>query len=90
MKKYRVNENEVFNLHSMYELLKCREIDLYESDVFDSRRADELEIKIMEVERLTKLAPCSGSLVVWDDLKRIREIKEERECIRHHRKLAAR
>ena len=31
MKKYRVNESEHFNLYSMYDHLKCMEIDMEEA-----------------------------------------------------------
>lgn len=36
MKKYRVNESEVFNLQSMYDHLKCMEIDAQENDDWDT------------------------------------------------------
>lgn len=36
MKKYRVNESEHFNLMSMYDHLKCMEIDARENDDWDA------------------------------------------------------
>ena len=84
IKKYRVNSSEHFNLFSMYEKLKCMEIDLYEGTIpYDDKLADELDARIEEVEKLMDAAPCVGSLVDWPTLKRIREIKEERQMIRY-------
>lgn len=84
VKKYRVNSSEHFNLFSMYEKLKCQEIDLYEGTVpYSEKAADELEARIEEVERLMDAAPYVGALVDWPTLKRIREIKDERQMIRY-------
>lgn len=83
-KKYRVNSSEHFNLYSMYEKLKCQEIDLYEGTMqYSEKEADELEARIEEVEHLMDKAPYVGALVDWPTLKRIREIKEERQMIRY-------
>lgn len=79
-KKYRVNASENFNLHSMYEHLKCIEIDMIEGTIpFDKRILDRIE----EVEDLLNKATFVGSLVDWPTLKRIREIKAERQMIRY-------
>lgn len=79
-KKYRVNSSEHFNLQSMYEKLKCREIDMIEGTIpWDDKVLDRIE----EIERLMNAAPWVGSLVDWPTLKRIREIKEERQMIRY-------
>ena len=79
-KKYRVNGSEHFNLHSMYEKLKCIEIDMDEGTIpYDEKIIDRIE----EVEKLMDAAPYVGSLVDWPTLKRIREIKEERQMIRY-------
>ena len=79
-KKYRVNGSEHFNLFSMYEKLKCIEIDMEEGTIpFDGKLFDRIE----EVERLMDAAPCVGALVDWPTLKRIREIKAERQMIRY-------
>ena len=79
-KKYRVNGSEVFNLQSMYEKLKCIEIDMDEGTIpYDEKIIDRIE----EVEKLMEAAPYVGSLVDWPTLKRIREIKEERQMIRY-------
>lgn len=85
MKKYRVNESEHFNLMSMYDHLKCMEIDAVETGEWP----DGLEESIEEVEMLLDKAYCVGALVDWPTLKRIREIKDERQLIRYSRSLAA-
>ena len=79
-KKYRINSSEHFNLFSMYEKLKCMEIDMDEGTIpYDRKLFDRIE----EVERLMDAAPFVGSQVDWPTLKRIREIKEERQMIRY-------
>lgn len=79
-KKYRVNSSEHFNLFSMYEKLKCMEIDMNEGVIpYDEKLFDRIE----EIENLMDAAPFVGSLVDWPTLKRIREIKEERQMIRY-------
>ena len=89
-KKYRVNGTEHFNLQSMYEHLKCIEIDFEEGTIpWDEKKYDELEARIAEVESLMDKAPWVGSLVDWPTLKRIREIKDERQMIRYATCLAA-
>lgn len=82
MKKYRVNESEVFNLQSMYDHLKCMEIDARENDDWDA--LEKVEEQIEEVENLLKSAYCIGALVTWPQLKRIREIRDERNMIRYN------
>lgn len=79
-KKYRVNESEHFNLMSMYDHLKAREIMMQEDEI---PWEDDIEEKIEEVERLMEEAYCVGALVEWPTLKRIREIKDERQNIRY-------
>ena len=81
VKKYRVNESENFNLVSMYEHLKAQEED--------GDWSEELHARIAEVEDLMEKAPFVGSLVDWPTLKRIREIKDERQMIRYTTCLAA-
>lgn len=84
VKKYRVNSSEHFNLFSMYEKLKCEEIDFEEGTIqWDEKKYDELQDRIAEVEKLMDAAPWVGSLVDWPTLKRIREIKDERQMIRY-------
>ena len=85
MKKYRVNESEHFNLMSMYDHLKCMEIDAIET----GKWPEGLEERIEEVEMLLDKAYCVGALVDWPTLKRIREIKDERQLIRYSRSIAA-
>lgn len=85
MKKYRVNESEHFNLMSMYDHLKCMEIDAIETGNWP----ENLEERIEEVEMLMDKAYCVGALVDWPTLKRIREIKKERQLIRYSKSLAA-
>ena len=86
IKKYRVNESEHFNLFSMYEHLKCIEIDMDEGTIpYDSSIFDRLD----EVEKLMDSAPYVGARVDWPTLKRIREIKNERQMIRYATCLAA-
>lgn len=86
VKKYRVNESEHFNLMSMYDHLKAREIEMIEGEIpWD----DSIEDRIEEVENLLEKAYCVGASVDWPTLKRIREIKVERQTIRYNRSLAA-
>lgn len=84
-KKYRVNGSELFNLQSMYDRLKCIEIDMQEdtAHTYTDKQWDELEDRIIEVEVLMEKAYCVGALVDWTTLKRIREIKEERQLLRY-------
>lgn len=86
MKKYRVNESEHFNLYSMYDKLKCVEIDMQEDHIhaYTEKQWNELEAKINELENLMEKAYCVGALVDWPTLKRIREIKDERQLIRYN------
>lgn len=82
MKKYRVNSSEHFNLMSMYDHLKCIEIDMIEGVIpWD----DDVMDRIDELEDLLDKAYCVGALVDWDTLKRIREIKDERQLMRYNR-----
>ena len=81
MKKYRVNSSEHFNLMSMYDHLKCIEIDMIEGVIpWD----DDVMGRIDELEDLMDKAYCVGALVDWDTLKRIREIKDERQLMRYN------
>ena len=90
IKKYRVNGTEHYNLFSMREHLKCIEIDFEEGTIpWDEKKYDELQDRIAEVEKLMDAAPWVGSLVDWPTLKRIREIKNERQMIRYATCLAA-
>jgi hypothetical protein len=82
MKKYRINSNEHFNLMSMYDHLKCVEIDMMEGIIpWDDKVMDRID----ELEDLLDKAYCVGALVDWDTLKRIREIKDERQLMRYNR-----
>lgn len=85
MKKYRVNDSEHFNLMSMYDKLKVAEIDMREGTI---EWNEEIEDRIDEIESLLEKAPYVGALVDWPTLKRIREIKEERQMMRYNRALA--
>ena len=82
MKKYRVSESEHFNLMSMYDHLKCMEIDAQENNEWEE--LEKIEERIQEVESLLESAYCIGALVTWPQLKRIREIKDERNMIRYN------
>ena len=90
MKKYRVNGSEHFNLVSMYEHLKCIEIDMEEatSGTYTDEQWDDLQGRIEEVESLMNRTYV-GALVDWPTLRRIREIKNERQMIRYTTCLAA-
>ncbi len=48
----------------------------------------ELDNRLEEIEGLMEKAYCVGALVDWNTLKRIREIKEERQLIRYNTCLA--
>lgn len=83
VKKYRVNESEHFNLMSMYDKLRAEMIELEESENPDWDRYDRLEERLHEVGELLEDAYCVGALVTWSQLKRIREIRDERNAIRY-------
>lgn len=86
MKLYRVNASEHFNLESMREKLL---VHLQEME-FGEREWDEtIYNRIEEIESLLTKAYCVGALVDWPTLKRIREIKDERQYIRYNRCLEA-
>lgn len=89
MKKYRVNSSEITNLNSMYDHLKCMEEEMVMGETdFDETEWDELSDRMSEIEELMKQAYCVGALVDWPTLKRIREIKDERQGIRYGRCVA--
>ncbi len=90
LKKYRVNASEHFNLLSMYDKLKCKQIDMEEAPAHTYTEAQwiELDNRLEEIEELMGKAYCVGALVDWNTLKRIREIKEERQLIRYNTCLA--
>lgn len=85
MKKYRVNGSEYFNLNSMYEHLKSMEIDMINAPkgAYTNEQFSELFDRLEEVENLMDKAPCIGARVDWPTLKRIREIRDERNLIRY-------
>ena len=87
MRKYRVNSSENFNLMSMREKLYVIRDEALESNNWD--KVEAIEDRISEVEALLDKAPYVGSLVDWPTLKRIREIKEERQYIRYNRCLSS-
>ncbi len=81
-KTYRISGSEHFNLMSMYDKLKCMEIDMEEGTIpWD----DSVEKRLEEVTELLDKAPFVGALVSWEDLKRIREIKDERQFMRYQK-----
>ncbi|RKJ64829.1 hypothetical protein [Roseburia sp. 1XD42-69] len=82
MKKYRVNESEHFNLMSMHDHLKCMEINARENN--DWEALEKVEERLVEVDNLLESAYCIGALVTWEQLKRIREIRDERNTIRYN------
>ena len=90
MKKYRVNASEYTNLCSMYDRLKCMEIDMLEAtkDSYSDTDFAELEARISEIEQLMEVAYGVGALVEWKVLSRIREIKQERQLLRYHTSIA--
>lgn len=83
-KKYRVNESEHFNLMSMYDHLKAQEIQAQENDE-PWEALDKIRDRLEEVESLLEDAYCIGALVTWPQLKRIREIRDERNMIRYQK-----
>ena len=86
-KLYRVNESEHFNLMSMYEHLLVMRDDARECG--DIEAEETAEGRIWEVEKLLDEAWCVGARVDWPTLKRIREIREERQNIRYAIAIAA-
>lgn len=91
MKKYRVNGSEHFNLYSMYDKLKAQQIEMTEQPrgTYTDEEWSEIFDRVEEVESLMEKAPFVGSLVDWETLKRIREIKDERQMMRYANSLAA-
>lgn len=89
-KKYRVNESEHFNLYSMHDHLKCIEIEMQEAPphTYTEQQWADIYKRVEEVESLMDKAYCVGALVDWNTLKRIREIKNERQMIRYNKCLA--
>lgn len=81
LRKYRVNESEHFNLLSMNDKLHCMLYDAQDANDFD--KIDEIEKRLEEVNSLLEDAYCVGALVTWEQLKRIREIRDERNMIRY-------
>ena len=81
MKKYRVNGSEHFNLISMREKMYVQRDDALDENEWD--KVDFYEERIEEIESLLDKAPCVGSLVDWETLKRIREIQHERQFMRY-------
>ncbi len=80
VKKYRVNESEHFNLCSMYEHLMFLRDEMQNGNIeFD----DSIYDRIDEVRCIMDKAYCVGALVDWDTLKRVREIRKERQMIRY-------
>lgn len=90
MKKYRVNASEYTNLCSMFDKLKCKEIDMEEAPKGSYSDTDfaELEARISEIEELMEVAYGVGAAVEWKVLARIREIKKERQLLRYQNSLA--
>ncbi|MBS5511754.1 MAG: hypothetical protein KHX30_10640 [Clostridium sp.] len=91
MKKYRVSSSEHFNLMSMYDKLKCQQIDMDEAPphTYTEVQFEELDKRLEEINQLMEKAYCVGALVDWPTLKRIREIREGRQLIRYNTCLAA-
>ena len=85
-KLYRVNESEHFNLQSMHDKLMCQRYEAEENNDWDAYNA--VTERIEEVESLLGKAPCIGARVDWPTLKRIREIRDERNMIRYSAALA--
>lgn len=86
-KYYRVNESEHFNLQSMHDHLICLRYSA--EDTGNWEEYDRLTERIEEVEDLLDAAPCIGCSVTWPQLRRIREIRDERNLIRYQRSLTA-
>lgn len=87
MKLYRVNSTEVEELFSMKEKLEVLRLD-----AIDERRYDEADLyeeRLGELDGLIRKAWRPGAQVDWPTLKRIREIKAERQAIRYGKCLAA-
>lgn len=82
MKKYRVNDSEHFNLMSMNDKLQAEMITAEESG--DWETYDKLNERLIEVQELLEDAYCVGALVTWPQLKRIREIRDERNMMRYN------
>lgn len=76
---------------SMYDKLKCQQIDMEEAPAhtYTEAQFEELDKRLEEINQLMEKAFCVGALVDWPTLKRIREIKEERQLIRYNTCLAA-
>lgn len=91
MKKYRVNESELFNLQSMDDHLFCilHEMEEKPAGTYTAEQWTEIYEKVEKVRALLDKAYYVGALVDWPTLKAIREIKAERQMIRYATCLAA-
>ena len=78
-KYYRVNSSEAFNLDSMYTHLLN---DAYDMEHDTKPWDDALYAKFEEVRDLMDYAYV-GARVTWPQLKRIREIRAERQMMRY-------
>ena len=87
MKLYRVNSTEVEELFSMKEKLEVLRLDAIDERRYDD--ADRYEERLKELDGLIRKAYYVGAQVDWPTLKRIREIKAERQAIRYGKALAA-
>lgn len=87
MKLYRVNRSEVEELYSMKEKLAVLRLEAIDEGRYEE--ADYYEDRYAEVTELFVKAYHPGAQVDWLTLKRIREIKAERQAIRYGACLAA-
>ena len=87
MKLYRVNRSEVEELYSMKEKIEVARLDAIDDGRYPD--ADAYEARLEEVEKLIEKAGYPGAQVDWPTLKRIREIKAERQAYRYGVCLAA-
>ena len=65
MKKYRVSSSEHFNLLSMYDKLKCQEIDMNEAPAhtYTEDQWNALYDRLDEMNHLMEEAYCVGAVI---------------------------
>lgn len=80
-KLYRVKGIEVQELFSMEEKLRVLRTEAWDEGRFND--ADYYSERLEEIDKLLNKAWHAGAQVDWETLKRIREIKAERQSIRY-------
>ncbi len=86
--RYRVNDSELFNLQSMRDHLANVLDDLLDDKDSTLDEIEKAQARLEEVDGLLESAYYVGAPVTWPELKRIREIRDERNIMRYSKALA--